>query len=365
VFAMTAALCLTATLAVAPIVRRVSPPAAGTALSKPLNRMAAGVVDAARDPNMRVLLILLGAQFVAIGALDVLAVVLAIEVLDLGGSGAGWLTAAFGAGGVLGIAATAPLVGRTRLMPALLAGVVAWGFAFILLGLAAAPASALLLLAVAGTSRAVVDVAGRTILQRVAPPDALARVFGVLEALTMLGLAMGAILVPPLISLGGARAAIMGVGSILPVLAALTGRRLLGIDPHATVPVVEIALLRSNEVFSSLPPPALVAVARELQPLDVADGTVVMRQGERGDHYYVIADGQLDVRQDGALVAVRRRGEGLGEIALLRRVARTATVVARTDARLYALEGGPFIAAVTGHAASARAADRVIGERLP
>ena len=61
---------------------------------------------------------LLGAQFVAIGALDVLYVVLAVSVLDLGGSGAGYLNAAFGAGGVVGIAVTVALVGRRRLLPA-------------------------------------------------------------------------------------------------------------------------------------------------------------------------------------------------------------------------------------------------------
>jgi hypothetical protein len=114
----------------------------------------------AREPSTRVLVGLLGGQFVAIGALDVLYVVLAISVLDLGGSGAGYLNAAFGAGGVAGIAVTAALVGRRRLLPPLVLGVLVWGA-----GLRAARAwpdrgGALLLLAVAGAARSLFDVAG-------------------------------------------------------------------------------------------------------------------------------------------------------------------------------------------------------------
>src|SRR5439155_62205 len=64
------------------------------------------------EPEARLLLGLLAAESVAIGALDVVYVVLAISLLDLGGSDAGYLNAAFGAGGVAGIVATATLVGR-------------------------------------------------------------------------------------------------------------------------------------------------------------------------------------------------------------------------------------------------------------
>jgi hypothetical protein len=80
----------------------------------------------AMEPAARVLVGLLGAQFVAIGALDVLYVVLAISVLELGGSGAGYLTAAFGAGGVAGIAVTVALVGRRHLLPPLLSAHQRW-----------------------------------------------------------------------------------------------------------------------------------------------------------------------------------------------------------------------------------------------
>ena len=59
-----------------------------------------------------------------------------------------------------------------------------------------------------------------------------------------------------------------------------------------------------------------------------------------------------------------RPGDWFGEIALLRDVPRTATITARTDLDLLALERDDFIAAVTGHAPSAEAAGAVVGARL-
>jgi MFS family permease len=361
VFAALAVVVLVAALLVAPL--RGPPPAAEP--RPPLEEALGGFRLLAKEPATRTLVALLGGQFVAIGALDVLYVVLAISVLDLGGSGAGYLNAAFGAGGVAGIAVTVALVGRRRLMPALVLGILAWGAAFALLGAWPTTIGALLLLAVAGAGRSLLDVAGRTILQRTAPGDVLSRVFGVLEGLSMAGLALGSLLTPALISLFGARWAIVGIGALLPLAVLLASRRLLEIDRRAPVPVVEIALLRSLPLFSPLGAPALEGLARELAERRVPAGTAVVREGEPGDRFYVVAEGELDVSAKGRELRTIGRGEGFGEIALLENVPRTATVTARTDTRLYALDKPSFLASVSSHPRAAGEADRLVRERLP
>ncbi|MDQ3890664.1 MAG: cyclic nucleotide-binding domain-containing protein, partial [Actinomycetota bacterium] len=126
----------------------------------------------------------------------------------------------------------------------------------------------------------------------------------------------------------------------------------------------ELALLRAVPIFAPLPPPVLEQLASSLVPLRVAAGKEVFRQGDVGDRFYVIAEGEVDVAIGREGTRVLAGGDSFGEIALLREMPRTATVRARTDVELYALERDEFIAAVTGHAPSAEAADAVIATRL-
>ena len=316
------------------------------------------------EPQARLLVGLLGSQWVAIGMLDVLYVVLAIGTLGMGQGGAGYLNAAFGAGGVLGIAFTASLVGRARLMPAVMVSLGVWAAAFTVMTVASQTVGALLLLAVAGASRSLFDVAGRTLLQRTAPAHVLARVFGILEALIMAGTAVGALIAPVLVNLGGATAATIGVGIMLPLLALLGGRRLLALDASADVPVVEIGLLRSLRLFAALPPPELEGLARSLEPLSAAVGEAVVVQGDDGDRYYAIADGEFEVVVDGRRIATLGRGDGFGEIALLHDGVRTATVSALTKGRLYSLEKEPFLEVLTGHPATHTNATAIAAENV-
>ena len=222
---------------------------------------------------------------------------------------------------------------------------------------------ALLLLVCAGASHSRFDISGRTLLQRTAPPEVLARVFGVLEGLMSAGIAVGALLAPLLVHFGGPTAAIIGTGALLPVLALLVGRRLFALDASADVPVVEIGLLRSLRLFSALPPPELEGLAHSLQPLSAPAGTAIVTQGEAGDHYYAIAEGELEVLVDGARVNTLGRADGFGEIALLHDVVRTATVSALTEVKLYSLEKEPFLEVLTGHPAAQTTAHTIAAER--
>jgi hypothetical protein len=189
-------------------------------------------------------------------------------------------------------------------------------------------------------------------------------VFGLVEGLTFAGLAIGAVLVPVLVHLGGNPLALLGVAAVLPLAAAGGGRALLSLDAQAPVPVVQIALLRSTPLFAELPAPALEGLAAALTPAEVPAGEAVIRQGEQGDTYYLIAAGHFDVVQDGRLLRRCGRGDGVGEIALLHAVPRTASVVARTDATVYKLAREPFLTAVLGHAATERQAHTIASDLL-
>jgi MFS family permease len=365
VFAFCAGLALWATLLVLPLVGRRPRPAAEEPISAgAFEEVAAGVRAVALHPGVRLLVLFLVAQNVVLGAFDVIAVVLALDVLDLGQSGAGYLNAAMGAGCMLGAAVTMTLIGRRHLVPPLLLGALGMGAGFVLLAAYPTVAGAFVLLAVAGAGSMVVEVAGRTLLQRLAPPELLARVFGLYESLTQAAIGLGAILVPVLVAVGGAEAALVAAGVLLPLLIALRFRALRAIDEQATVPIVEISLLRSMPIFALLPAPELEGLARSLTAVDAERGTVIIRQGDPGDRFYAIADGEVEISFDGVPTATRGRGDCLGEIALLLDVPRTRTVTAATDVRLYALEREPFLTTVTGHAATSQAADEIVKERV-
>jgi hypothetical protein len=209
----------------------------------------------------------------------------------------------------------------------------------------------------------VLALAGNTLLQRSTPPSALARVFGLVEGLSLAGLAVGAIVVPILVDAGGSEAAFIGVGAILPAVVLLRLRQVLRIDRSATVPIVELALLRSMRIFAALPSPAIEGLARSATPMEVEAGTSIIREGDVGHHFYAIADGEVAIRRGGTDLGTRGRGEGIGEIALLRDVPRTADVTAVVPTHLFVLDRMAFVVAVTGHEPARMEADRIIDER--
>jgi MFS family permease len=319
---------------------------------------AASVI--ADSPPIRVMLSLHAFTFVLLGAIDVLCVVLASQYLHLGPGGAGYLNAALGVGALIAAFVIAFLVGRRHLKNTLVCSLGAGVAAIALINLSERSVPALVLIAGAGLSTTVFDVSGRTLLQRSAPSDTVAGLFSVLEALMDIGLIVGAVLVQVALAVGGIRAALVAPVVAGVILVGMLWRRLGRIDDAAVVPQVEIALLRAIPIFAPLPAPALEGVARELEPVDVPAGTTLFREGDDGDRYYAVASGSVDIRRAGVLVHTACRGEGFGEIALIRNVPRRATVTARTEVRLYAIGKEPFIETVTGHLASARAAGRVI-----
>jgi MFS family permease len=360
--AMSGALLLSALLA-ARIETSSAPPTRAHDASA-LGDLLGGFRALVHESQPRLVILLMGAYFVMEGALDVLLVVLAFKMLHIGSGGVGFLNAAVGVGGIIGAALATLLVASRRLTPPLLGGASTFGTALIAIGLFPSRVLAPFLVGMAGAGRPLIDVAGRTLLQRVVPDRVLSRVFGVLEGLYMAGLAVGLTIAPILFALMGQRATFVVAGSFLPIVYLLAWRRLAEIDSSVAVPEARLALLRSLPIFAPLSAPVLEQVASRLIPTEAALGSEIIRQGDPGDRFYVIEEGEVVVSKNGRQVATLQQGDFFGEIALLREIPRTATVTAQTDTLLYALERDDFLEAVTGHPQSAEAADAVTRARL-
>ena len=324
-------------------------------------RVGAGIRTLARAPRARLVVGLIFAQTFVRGCLNVLIVVAAFDVLDSGGEAVGYMTAAIGVGGLIGGLGAMTLGGK-RLAVSFGLALVFWGVPLVLIGPWPELAVAVVLLAVVGAANSVEDVAGFTLLQRLVSDQVLTRVLGVTWSLAMGGVALGSIAAPLVVEAVGPGTAFVVVGSILPLVTLAAYRRLTEID-SAVAPAPELELVERVPMFGPLSVAAKERVAANLVPLSADAGQVVIRAGEVGDRFYIVAEGELEVSAEG-LQATAAEADYFGEIALLRDVPRTATVTALVDSRLYALQREDFLAAVTGHEAAHAAGHAVVDERL-
>jgi len=364
VFAVTAGTFLWSALCVLQVRSDPRPKAEGDAAAL-LDDLLAGFRAIVSAPALRIVIGLTAAQTLVTGAVEVLLVVVALRFVGAGNAGVGWLNSAFGVGGLLGAIVVAALAGRKRLAGDFGVGVLLWGLPLALMAAWASLGFAFALFVVIGIGNTLVDVSGITLMQRTATEDVLARVFGVLESLALVTLAVGAAVAPALVAALGIRASLIVVGGALPVVVLLFWPKLRAIDAGARVPAEPLALLRSIAMFAPLPPPVPERLAASAALVTVGADEVVFSRGEAGDRFYAIEEGQAVVELGDGETRALGPGDFFGEIALLRDVPRTATVRARSELRLYALERDDFIAAVTGHAPSRAAADSVLAARLP
>jgi len=320
-----------------------------------------GLREVAHSPRPRLIMILMAAQGFVRGCLNVLIVVAVFRILHAHSGAVGYLTAALGAGGLVGAFGALTLEGK-RLAAILGVAIAFWGLPIALVAPRPWLPATIVLLMIVGAANSVEDIAGFTLLQRIVPDEILSRVLGITWGLVMGAVALGSIVAPALVAAIGPRAAFAVVGAVLPVLTLLTWRQLRSIDQDVKAPAAELALLGEVPIFGPLSVVAKEHVAGKLIPIDVPPGEVVIRTGEAGDRFYIVDEGELEISN--GVRAKAHHGDFFGEIALLRDVPRTATVRATTPAKLYALERADFIAAVTGHPAVRAAGETVVAERL-
>lgn len=316
------------------------------------------------ERSLRLVVGLYGAQTLLAGIMRVLVVVTALEILDLGPSGVGFLNSADGVGALAAFLVLLGTMTSGRLTGVFGLGILLWGVPLVVLGLRPSVPLALVSFGVVGVGNILVDVAGLTLVQRLAPDAVRARVFGVLETVFLATVGLGALLAPLLMSAFGSRGALIAAGGGLVAVVLLLWRPLARVEVPPLVPESELTLLRSTTIFAPLPEVTLEQLASQLSRVRLDAGDVVFRRGDPGDRFYVVDSGELTVEPEGRPPVTIGRGEYFGEVALLRDIPRTATVTARTEAVLFALEPDVFIAAVTGHAPSAEAADAVVASHL-
>jgi hypothetical protein len=176
--------------------------------------------------------------------------------------------------------------------------------------------------------------------------------------------ALGALAVPVAIGLVGNRAAFAVAGLSLPVVLLVVGRAILRGDRLDPARAAELRLLRGIPMFAPLAGPVLERLAGSVERSTFGAGSAVIREGDRGDRFYIVESGSLAVTVDGREIRRLGPGDGFGEIALVRDVPRTATVRAIDDVALVEIGRTPFIEALGGQPRSRTIAAGLVDERL-
>jgi hypothetical protein len=300
------------------------------------------------------------------GCLTVFAVVVAIDLLDTGEPGVGVLTAAVGAGGILGSILAFGLVGGGRLALWFGVGIALFGAPLVIIGVVPEQATAIVLLGLVGIGNALIDVGGFTLLARLADETVLARMFAGFEAILTLGVAVGGLVTPLVVELLGVRPALVAIGLLAPLAVAAAWPALRRLDAEVRVRDGDIETMRSIHMLGALPVATIEQLAGGLEHTDFEPGHTVFTQGERAEYFYIVQSGRAQVILDGRVVRTLGAGECFGEIALLRDQPRTATVCASAHTHLLVsrLRRSAYLTAVTGYPAAAAAGEDLVTSRL-
>jgi hypothetical protein len=292
-------------------------------------------------------------QVLTRGLLNTLLVVAAIELLGMGEGGVGLLNAALGVGGLVGAIFAVSLTRTDQLVRTACTALAYWGAPIAVIGLLPFPALALAAMVVIGVANGVYDIAIFTIFQRGVSNDERGPIFSVFEGVAGLGAVSGSLLAPVLLVAFGTQGALAIAGAILPIVALIVYGAIGRVDEIAVVDERTVQLLREVPAFAALPMTAVERVAAGLRPITADAGTVLLREGVFGDEFLIVESGEIEVSVEGRPIHRLGHGSGVGEIALVRRSRRTATVTAVSKVTAYSVDCTTFLAAVSGPAAAA------------
>jgi len=332
-------------------------------LSGVVRELSLGLRTILEHPAVRLAALTLVALLLFEGFADVLLVVLALHLLHLAEGSVGFLNASWGIGAIAGGAGLALLLDRGKLVVAIAGGSLVLGAATVLPGAWPHQVASYLAWFGIGIGFTFVEVAGKTLMQRLGSDETMGRVVSSLESGRLAAMAIGSLGAIVLVELLDVRGALVVLGALMPVFVLICWTRLRAYEIGAPVAEVPYRLLRESSIFAPLPVATLERLSHDLTPVEFAAGEDVIVQGERGDRFFVIESGEVEILENGDFRRNEGPGESFGEIALLRDVPRTATVRTTADTRLLALERDQFLLAVTGHRRSSQVARTVVDDR--
>jgi MFS family permease len=328
-----------------------------------LGETAAGFRAVFADRDILMVGTLLCVQTVVAGASAVFGVVIAVEILHSGPKGVGYIDSAFGVGAILGGFVAIARAAKRRLALDLSIGVVLWSIPLIVLWAWPHPAMVFVVIILMGFGNPLVDVNFATILQRITPDAVMGRVFGTLEGACIGTMALGSLVMPLLIEVFGLGRGLGVLGVVVALLVLPWLPRALRLDRGLAVPP-GVPLLNAIPMFEPLTPATIENLARNLTRFEVPAGSVIVREGQESDRFFVIESGGVSVSHGDTFIRHQGPGDFFGEIGLLRDVPRTATVVADVDTVLEVLEREDFLNAVTGQSEARVAADAIVSRRM-
>jgi len=330
----------------------------------PAAALTSGLRAAMRTAAIRWTLLDAWLQTLVRGMLNVLLVVAAIERLGMGESGVGTLNAAIGAGGFVGALVALSLTGRSAFSSTAAMALALWGLPIAVVGIVTDPIVAIGMIAIVGLSNAIFDVSLFTLLQRAAPNEARVGTMGLLDSGAAASAAIGGLLASGLVATVGIQAALVAAGAVLPIAAAISLPFLRRAEGLTATHAEQARLLSADPLLGLLSLSVVEELSAVLEPVAFAGGEYLIREGEAGDRYLIVATGEVDVSQRGVTMRRLGPGSGLGEISLLRDIPRTASIRAVGPVTAQALDRSAFLSAMTGHSPARAAADTIADAHL-
>lgn len=126
----------------------------------------------------------------------------------------------------------------------------------------------------------------------------------------------------------------------------------------------KIKLLKQAPLFEQCSKQELKQIAGIADELDLSEGKVLIREGERGREFFVIVSGEIEVRRKGRKMSTLGAGSYVGEIALLSQIPRTATVTATTPLDVLVITDRAFLNLLEKSPTIAVKVARTLAERV-